>query len=89
MCLRGRLREMHTLIERPPGQRKYLRENENFILAVFSLYGAALDQTIKSISAWITRSRKYRRHLLFELGTHRESKSSTLLPVCFISFLLP
>ena len=35
MCLRGELREMHTLIERPPGQRKYLGENENFILAVF------------------------------------------------------
>lgn len=29
------LREMHTLIERPAGQRKYLRENENFILGVF------------------------------------------------------
>lgn len=31
MCLAGELREMHTLIERPLGQHKYLRENENFI----------------------------------------------------------
>ena len=26
---------MHTLIERPAGQRKYLGENENFIWGVF------------------------------------------------------
>ncbi len=35
MCLKGRLREMHTQIEGPPGQCKYLGENENFILGVF------------------------------------------------------
>lgn len=35
MCLRGELGEMHTLIERPPGQLKYLEENENFILGFF------------------------------------------------------
>lgn len=38
---------MHTLIERPPGQCKYLGENENFILGVF--YEALLAQAIKSI----------------------------------------
>lgn len=37
---------MHTQIERPPGQRKYLGENENFILDVF--YEASLAQTIKT-----------------------------------------
>lgn len=41
MCLTGELREMHTLIERPLGQRKYLRENENFI------HEALLTQTRK------------------------------------------
>lgn len=37
---------MHTLIERPPGQRKYLGENENFILGF--LYEPLLAQTIKT-----------------------------------------
>lgn len=30
--------EMHTLIERPSGQRKYLRENENFISGILRSY---------------------------------------------------
>lgn len=37
---------MHTLIERPPGQRKYLGENENFIWGVFMK--PLLAQTIKT-----------------------------------------
>lgn len=45
MCSRRELGEMHTLIERPPGQRKYLGENENFISGRF--YEALLTQTIK------------------------------------------
>lgn len=67
--------EMHTLIERPSGQRKYLRENENFISGILRSYKTRTIHK-KRITG---KAQLEKEGLLFEGPGSYESKISTQL----------
>lgn len=79
---------MHTLIERPSGQRKYLRENENFISGILRSYKTRTIHK-KRITG---KAQLERKGLLFE-GARRlrvKDQHSTFyfFPLASISFLV-